>query len=77
VDGLTKGPYDKIWTDEQCPNLGQGSTNGILQDCKDACHLNPKCNAVNFSSYDCLLRACPRPIPTPKWKYKEYKGYSS
>jgi hypothetical protein len=24
VDALTKGPYFKIRTDEQCPNLGQG-----------------------------------------------------
>ena len=74
---LDKGPFSNIWTDEECPNLGQGSTNGNLEDCKNDCHFNKRCNAVNFSSYDCVLRACPLPIPEPSWLKSGYKGYST
>ena len=77
TDPLSQGPFDQIWTDEQCPNVGEGNHEGNLEDCKNACHLHLKCNAVNFSSDDCVLRACPFSIPKPKWSYKGYKGYST
>ena len=74
---LTKGPFDKIWTTKQCPHIGVGTTDENLQHCKHACHLNPRCNAVTFSSKDCGLRACPWPIPKPTLELKGYKGYST
>ena len=72
------GAYYKIWTDEQCPNLGQGSKYSI-EDCKSSCRVHPslKCTAINWRSNpkECVLRDCPRPVPNPTWEYKNYRGY--
>ena len=73
------GPFEKLWSDEQCPNIGQGPKTGKLQDCEDKCLGTPTCTAIHFSSKspkDCVLRACPTPVPKPTWKYKNYKGYT-
>ena len=71
---VVKGPFEKIWNDAQCPNIGHGPDN--LQDCQDVCLKNPSCTAINFFD-GCVLRACPTPIPDPVWEYAAgQEGYT-
>jgi len=68
-------PYDRIWNDHQCPVLIVHKVPKTLQECKESCAETYECTAINFSPTDCVLRACPIPVPTPSWKYEDYKGY--
>lgn len=66
----------EIWDDYTCSNTGNKmSTN--LQECFDFCEDTHRCNAVNHNDQtgDCILRACPLPIPEPKWRVAGYRGY--
>ena len=66
-------PYGKIWTNGQCTNLGTHYVN--LEDCQKACMKKLSCTAIDFGPNHCILMACPRPIPDPSKKYKDFKGY--
>lgn len=66
-----------LWNDWQCPNLGIHVAE-VLQRCKTLCQETEQCNAVNYNAanHDCILRDCPRPIPTPIWSVPGYLGYA-
>lgn len=68
--------HGKIWDDNQCNNVGN-KNGGSLEGCKDLCVLSISCNAINFnpSINDCILRACPMPIPFPFTNTTGYHGY--
>jgi len=69
---------DKIWDDDQCPNLGShvGKT---LEQCTQLCTNTAGCTAINYSQTshngDCILRKCGNVVPVPKWDYDLYVGY--
>merc|ERR1711909_210340 len=70
-------PFDEIWSDSQCKNIGRGIKD--LEVCKAACRGKTGCTAVNFCTKgnDCVLRACKDPIPAPTWKYRDdCKGHT-
>merc|ERR1712179_614860 len=74
---LSDDPFDEIWSDSQCKNIGRGIKD--LEVCKAACRGKTGCTAVNFCTKgnDCVLRACKDPIPAPTWKYRDdCKGHT-
>lgn len=81
LHGLTVRPHwslplSSIWQDAQCSNLGNHA-NMNLAWCQDLCEDAYTCNAINYSpaSDDCILRACPHPIPQPTLSKPGYFGY--
>jgi len=68
----------KIWTDTQCPNLGDFSISGRVQ-CQGFCKLKKMdgCTAINYSSFyqACSLRKCGNVVPPPEWDKELYDGY--
>merc|ERR1712142_38801 len=80
-DTLERGQFfDAHWTDRQCKNVGRLMKDGKrkikLKDCKDACNRKDDCNAINFCSFGCILRACQEPIPKPKGKKVVCRGHN-
>ncbi|CAL4069008.1 unnamed protein product [Meganyctiphanes norvegica] len=71
------GPNNNIWSDEECPWAGNYPGNS-LSECMSLCDEIIDCTAINFDgpNYDCVLRACPWPIPAPQTHLTTYQGYS-
>ena len=69
---------EKIWNDDQCPNLGNnyGKT---LGQCKQLCTNTAGCTAINYSQKaengDCSLRKCGNVVPPPERDYDIFDGY--
>ena len=82
LDNIWVGPLSKIWSDNQCRNVGnRGLAAGIqkaysVQECQEACQKTKDCTAINFKkSWDCVLRACNLPVLTPIESNHGYEGY--
>jgi len=73
---LWNGPFNKVWTEEQCSNIKQ-KQDLTLEACQDACRQDAKCTAIVFNSrYElCSLIACPRPVPEPILTFPGFLGY--
>jgi len=69
------GPTAKIWSDDECANIGIHSGKS-LEECKDICDTTAGCTAMNFKDTTCVLRECTLPVPTPINDYGEWRGYS-
>ena len=76
------GPTSKIWSDNQCRNVGRWFLAAGIQkaysihECQEACQKTEDCTAINFKkSNDCVLRACTLPVPTPIESNHGYEGY--
>jgi len=71
-------PYSQIWPDSSCRNFGLRHAG--LAACKEMCESsrNMGCNTINInpSTRDCILRACPIPIPRPYLVQHGYYGYA-
>ena len=71
--------FEKVWSDEQCPNIGIRS--GItLEECQRDCGQDGFCTAINYSPTvtdgSCVLRKCGNEVPLPAETYGSgYKGY--
>jgi len=51
-----------------------GSNN--LEACQSACQEDENCSAINFyKTGGCTLRACPYPVPAPRWRLSDHVGY--
>ena len=44
----------------------------------DQCDKTANCNAINYNddSHECVLKACPEPLPIPAGLDPTYKGYA-
>ena len=42
------------------------------------CDKTDNCNAINYNddSQECVIKACPEPIPSPNGQEPNYKGYA-
>jgi len=69
-------PQPKVWSDSQCGNLENQAA--PLSECQELCEQSPQCNAINYdlSTYACVLRACPEPVPVPTWNQPGWNGYN-
>ncbi|CAL4079012.1 unnamed protein product, partial [Meganyctiphanes norvegica] len=72
------GPYDNVFSSTQCEYIVwyHGES---LSRCKSVCLEWPTCTAFNYKDdqyTECVLWACPLPVPTPKSTRSPYKGYS-
>ena len=69
---------EKIWIDDQCPNLGS-NLGKTLGQCKQLCTNTAGCTAINYSptaaNGACILRECGNVVPTPKVDNYKYHGY--
>ena len=70
-----KGPFPTIWSDQQCPNVGNHYQKFDLNGCITSCRQNHRCTAINFKYDDCVHRACRDPVPHPTGKYSTYQGF--
>lgn len=58
--GEWQGPFDLIYSDDDCPNLGCRDSLGVEQ-CENLCGQTAGCNAFNFGQAaggGCCLRSC-------------------
>merc|ERR1719244_2264634 len=74
-----EGPgSEKIWLDNQCPNIGNQVYEN-LQICLKKCEDNPRCTAVNACPYGknqlCTQRGCSLPVPTPTGTFSTCRGH--
>lgn len=71
-----KGPYNNIWPDSACTNVGN-NLGTALSPCQAKCDSTAGCNAINFDPTrpDCVLRSCSSPT-APTWNYPPYQGYT-
>jgi hypothetical protein len=72
-----KGPYNNIWNDSICSNVGN-HLGTALDACKSLCNNTTGCNAINYDPTrpDCVLRRCSGNA-MPNWNYPPYKGYTN
>lgn len=80
--GCPGGPVwvetEQIFTDPQCPNIG--NIPGLsIADCKTKCDATPDCSAINVADAGnyCVLRACPLPVPSPLGTPAQSTGWKS
>merc|ERR1719481_1286087 len=65
----------KIWSDNDCPNVGKVTDCQEAECCKAACTKDAKCTAVNFKPGDCILRGCKcTGLVPPTWVKPPHKG---
>jgi len=74
-----EGPgSEKIWLDNQCPNIGNQVYEN-LQICLKKCEDNPRCTAVNAcpegKNQRCIQRGCSLPVPTPTGTFSTCRGH--
>ena len=67
---------EKIWIDDQCPNLGS-NLGKTLGQCKQLCTNTAGCTAINYSQTagGCSLRKCGNVVPPPETDSDLYNGY--
>ena len=70
------GPYQQIYSDQDCPNAGNHPGQSVEQ-CKQICYDTPGCDAFNYGNHGCALRSCrdPGPLAHPSTRLKGEVSY--
>ena len=67
----------KVYTDIQCPDIGNTGPNNTAATCQALCDSTPRCNAINSKTGGgpCALRACSCPVPLPAGTLSQFTAY--
>jgi hypothetical protein len=77
ADAMVWHSYSNVWTNDQCPNLGNYSDIMSSADCQAKCVATDSCTAVNYDPVEkwCILRKCETGVQ-PTGTVGSYVGYA-